>query len=56
MISVLGGSHFWNLELAGKHKFSALTRGSQNQSSCPQKKKESTGSKENKKRDQERRL
>jgi hypothetical protein len=39
MISVLGGSHFWNLELAGKgrHKFSALTHGSQSQSSLPRK-------------------
>lgn len=39
MISVLGGSHFWNLELAdkGRHKFSSLTHGSQSQSSLPRK-------------------
>lgn len=50
MISVLGGSHFWNLELAGKgrHKFSALTRGSKNLFSCPEKKKKALDQKKTK--------
>jgi hypothetical protein len=40
-----------SVELAGKgrHKFSALTHGSQNQSSCPEKKKKAL----DRKRDQE---